>query len=106
MSKYVHNKSTAKVSLINGKITLGVGEKSHISAKDIEHDDVSHALHRGWISVEGVESATAIPEASKGPEIKQDPMQGSLTIPGKEPEVSEVPEVSADTQKPAKKTSK
>lgn len=96
MSTYIHNKSTANVSLINGKIVLKVGDKQQIAAKDAEHEEVIHALRAGWISLEGEVSTTDTPTPSAGITFKEDEMKGSLTIPGKEPVVQTEPAVDAE----------
>lgn len=81
MSKYIHNKSTAAVSLINGKILVKPGGKESVTDQEAEHEDVVHAKRAGWISIEGEESVTAAPTAPAGISFKEDEMKGSLTIP-------------------------
>jgi hypothetical protein len=81
MSKYIHNKSTASVSLIDGKILIPVGGKFEASDSDILNEDVVYAKRNNWITIEGEESATAAPDAPAGVSFKEDEIKGSLTIP-------------------------
>lgn len=87
MSKYAHNKSTAKVSLLGDKILLSVGGKSDITDQEASHPDVVHAVRKGWISIEGSKSASAIPTAHAGVSFTEDEMKGSTTIPTVEKKV-------------------
>ena len=84
MARYIHNKSTYNVSLLDGRITIPVGAKHQINDKDADHDSIQHAEEKGWITIEGAKSSTAAPKAAKAPEISENPIIGSTTIPKKE----------------------
>ena len=81
MSKYIHNKSTAIVSLIDRKIEIPIGGKISVTDQEASHEDVIHAVRKGWISVEGVKSSSAAPAAPAGITLAKDEMKGSTTIP-------------------------
>ena len=85
MSKFIHNKSTAKVSLINGSILIDIGGKHEATDQQLEHEDVIHAKRSGWISVEGEQSVTKAPATPAGIKPVEDPMKGSATIPEVKP---------------------
>ena len=108
MSKFVHNKSIANVSLIEGKVLIPVGGKISISDQEATHSDVMHALRKGWISIEGSKSITPTPAASEGITFQEDEMKGSTTIPVVEKKV-EATSTSLGTEvksKPSKKSKK
>lgn len=106
MSKYVHNKSTANVSLINGKILVKVGGKEAITDQEAEHEDVIHAKRMNWISIEGEVSNTPIPDAPKEISFKEDEMKGSLTIPGVEVKETVTSTALGSVEVPENKTKK
>jgi hypothetical protein len=81
MPKYIHNKSTYKVSLIDSKILLTQGEKLQIEDSDAEHPDVTHAIRSGWVTIEGAISKTKASVPAPAITFTKDPMQGSDTIP-------------------------
>jgi hypothetical protein len=85
--QFIHNKTTAKVSLIDGSILIPVGGKvpvgpNHVIKPDaLTHTDVLHAKRLNWISIEDEKSNTPTPIASSPITFTPDPMQGSTTIP-------------------------
>ena len=81
MSKFIHNKSTGHVSLINGKFLIPIGDKVSITDQEAQHEDVIHASRLGWISIEGDKSKTASPKAVGPIEMAEDELKGSETIP-------------------------
>ena len=82
MLKYAHNKSKANVSLIDGRILIAVGGKNPISDMEATHEDITHAVRMGWVSIEGEEPLTATqPHPKNSIEFTKDPMHGSATIP-------------------------
>lgn len=81
MSKFAHNKSTANVSLIDGKIFIPIGGKEPITETQASHEDTVHAVRMGWVTIEGDKSSTINPSSKAGIEFTKDPMQGSTTIP-------------------------
>ena len=81
MAKFVHNKSTSNVSLLDGRILLPVGAKQSVSDVEAESESVLHAARMGWVSVEGSKSITPTPESVSGITLAEDKMKGSTTIP-------------------------
>jgi hypothetical protein len=81
MSKFIHNKSTSNVSLIDGKLLINIGGKRAITDLEAQHEDTIHALRLGWITIEGDKSESASPEAGPAIEFTKDEMLGSETIP-------------------------
>ena len=90
MPKYIHNKSTYKVSLIDSKLLLNQGEKRQIEDSEADHPDVVHAIRAGWVTVEGPQSKTKTPDAPAPITFVEDPMKGSETIPVIKPRVDAV----------------
>jgi len=106
MANFLHNKTITKVSLLDGRITLDVGQSLPITDIEAEHDDVIYAKRKGWVTVEtSVDSATPAPAAVKGPVPEKNPMEGSLTIPTKTVAAEPVAE-DTSASKPAKKAGK
>lgn len=81
MSKFVHNKSIANVSLINSKILIPIGSKLPITDQDAQHEDTIHALRLGWITIEGDTSKTSVPKSQAAITFAENPLLGSDTIP-------------------------
>lgn len=90
MSKYIHNKSTANVSLINGKILVKIGQKQEVTDQEAEHEDVIHARRMGWITIEGPKSNSVAPNAPGAIEFAKDELKGSSTIPKVEKKIGAV----------------
>lgn len=95
MSIFLHNKTSSKVSLIDGKVLLAVGGFAIIAKEQADHPDVLHAQRVGWVTVENSKvSKTPTPDVPTGIKFAEDPMKGSTTIPKqvkKEPEVTATP---------------
>lgn len=82
MATFIHNKSHANVSLLDGRILIAVGGKSRpITDQEAEHEDVIHAKRSGWITIEGEKSETSAPAPAAEIVMTKDPMKGSATIP-------------------------
>ena len=81
MAKFLHNKSTANVSLMEGRITIPVGGKVGIADSQASDESIQHALGRGWISIEGAKSSTPTPKEVEPITFTPDEFKGSTTIP-------------------------
>lgn len=66
MPKYLINTSKTTVSMLDGQITLPVGEWIEISNRDAEHQHVEDAVRRGWVSLKNT------PPTDKSVPFKQD----------------------------------
>ena len=83
MAKFIHNKSTSNVVLLEGSIIIPVGQKVQVADSQASDPSVVHAAKVGWVTVEGVKSATPTPEPTAKPVPEVNPMEGSTTIPKK-----------------------
>jgi hypothetical protein len=100
MAKFIHNKSTYKVSLIDSKILLNQGEKKQIEDKDADHPDVTHAIRAGWVYVEGPVSKTKAADPTPAITFQVDPLKGSDTIPVIKPNVDATSSAIGSTSEP------
>jgi hypothetical protein len=101
-SKYVVNKSTGEVQLIDGKVRIPLGGWRGLTTKELEHEDIVYALRRDWIELKDTQPTT--PETPEKPALK-------MIDPAKDPyaheEMAKVESVPANTkEKPTTKPKK
>ena len=86
MSKYLINKLTTNVSLVDNRIRIAPLGSVQVSQAELEHSDVIDAIRRNWVRESDV--PTSQPAAS-GPtiEFQKSPLEGSPTPFFDEPKV-------------------
>lgn len=93
MSKFLVNKSSGILSLLEGRIQIPIGGHIETSDEQAEHADIISSKVRGWLEVSDVAPGTD-PAGVVLPAIvtENDKLKGSLTPPLQAKTVEAVPE--------------